>query len=273
MTLAAPPRLWIAAAFVLAVAPVQAQIAVRSALSDDREVAAGTTYQGTVTVANTSAVAQQAKVYLTDYRFDAEGANEYAAPGSTPRSNAAWVRFNPSVLTLPPGQTLPVQYTVTVPPEAAERGGSFWSLLMVEAVPPDAPESTLGASTGEPQYGVRPVLRYGVQVATHVRGTGAVGVGFAGTELVRDEGGAHRLRVDVANTGTRMVRPEVWAEVFDAAGVSRGRLEGTVSRIYPGTSVRQQIRLGALPGGTYKALVVVDAGGDDVYGAEYVLDL
>ena len=251
----------------------EAQIAVRSSLSDDREVAAGVTYEGTVTVANTSAHAQQAKVYLTDYHFEADGTNAYDEPGTTARSNAAWVRFSPSVLTLPPGESGAVQYTVTVPAEAAAEGGSYWSLLMVEAVPPDAPESTLGAGGAEPVYGVRPVTRYGVQVATHVRGTGRVAVDFAGTEVVLDEQGGHRLRVDVANTGTRMVRPEVWAEVFDATGASAGRREGRTSRIYPGTSVRQVLDLGALPRGTYKALVVVDAGEDHVYGAEYVLDL
>ena len=259
-------------ALLLATAP-QAQIAVRSALSDDRDAAAGATYEGTVTVANTSDQAQQAKVYLTDYHFEADGTNAYDAPGSRARSNAAWVRFTPNVLTLPPGESGAVQYTVTVPPEAGEAGGSFWSLLMVESVPPDAPESTLGEGRDAPIYGVRSVTRYGVQIATHVRGTGAVGVDFARTEVVPGDGGGHRLHVDVANTGTRMVRPEVWAEVFDDAGVSRGRLHGAESRIYPGTSVRQVFDLGALPRGTYKALVVVDAGGDHAYGAEYVLDL
>ena len=257
---------------VLAAAPAQAQISVRSALSDDREVAAGTTYQGEVVVVNGSDTDQQAKAYLADYQFQADGTNEYGTPGASARSNAAWVRFAPSVLTLGPGQTGTVQYTVTVP-AGDTLSGSYWSLLMVESVPPDAPESTLGENSAEPRFGVRPVMRYGIQLASHVRGTGSAQVDFVGTELSALEGGSHRLRVDVANTGTRMMRPEVWAEVFDATGGSRGRREGTVSRIYPGTSVRQQIDLGPLPAGAYKALVVVDAGGDDVYGAEYVLEV
>ncbi|WP_420456199.1 hypothetical protein [Rubrivirga sp.] len=270
MTPTTPARL--AALLVLALAgSAQAQISVRSALSDDREVSAGTVYRGEVTVANETATAQQAKVYLRDYSFQADGTNVYGEPGTSARSNAAWVRFGPAVVTLAPGETRAVQYAVTVPADAP--AGSSWSLLMVESVPPDAPESTLGDAPAAPRYGVRPVMRYGVQLATHVRGDAPVEVTFSGAELVRDEAGARGLRVDVANTGGRMVRPEVWAELFDAAGTSHGRVEGARSRIYPGTSVRQRIRLGDLPPGTYRALVVVDAGADDVYGAEYVLDL
>jgi hypothetical protein len=41
--------------------------------------------------------------------------------------------------------------------------------------------------------------------------------------------------------------------------------------MYPGTSVRQRIVLPDLPEGEYRALVVVDAGGDDAFGAEYTI--
>jgi hypothetical protein len=258
-------------ALLLASPMSHAQISVRGPLSNDIEVRPGAIYTGQVTVANETDTPQQARLYLTDYHFQADGTNDYATPGSTPRSNADWIQFTPSVLTLPPGESLPVQYTVTVPADSLD--GSYWSLLMVEAVPPGAPESTLPGASAEPRYGVRPVMRYGIQIATHVQGTGAGSVRFANSQLVVVEGGVHQLVVDVANEGNRMIRPEVWAEVVDSNGASLGRLSGSTSRIYPGTSVRQTIPLGTLPSGQYSTLVVVDAGGDDVYGAEYEVEI
>lgn len=252
----------------------QAQISVRSALSDDREVAPGATYEGTIVVENETAEPQQAKIYQTDYLFHHNGTNEYAAPGSMPRSNAAWVQFSPAVLTLPPGESLPVQYVVTVPETLGDEvpEGSFWSLMMVESIPATSPGSTL-PDTGEPHHGVWQVMRYGVQLATHVRDTGTPEITFDGTELQRRADGEAVLRLNLVNTGSRMARPDVWVELFDPSGLPKGRLEGTKNRIYPGTSVQQRIDLGSLPAGSYKALVVVDAGGDDLYGAEYVLEL
>ena len=41
--------------------------------------------------------------------------------------------------------------------------------------------------------------------------------------------------------------------------------------LYPGTSLRQEFRLGTLAAGTYKALVVVDTGGDQVFGGQFTL--
>lgn len=251
--------------------PAQAQISVRSSLSDDHDATPGSTHEGTVRVRNETGVPQQAKVYLTDYLFHADGTNEYGEPGSTPRSNADWIQFSPSVLTLPPKGTGVVQYEVALPPMSDTLRGSYWSLLMVEAVPPDAPESTLTDEPVEPAYGVRPVMRYGVQIATHI-GAEEAEITFPRSEIVVAEDG-HQLHVDVANEGARMVRPEVWVEVFDESGVSHGRVPGATSRLYPGTSVRQRLHLGELPAGMHKALVVVDAGGDDVYGAEYILRL
>ncbi len=261
-------------AALLLAASAQAQISVRSALSDDREVAPGTAYEGTILVENETDQPQQVKVYQTDYRFQHDGTNEYADPGTTPRSNAAWVQFSPAALTLPPRQSLPVQYVVTVPSalDEAPPEGSFWSLMMVESIPPSSPESTL-PEADEARHGVRQVMRYGVQLATHVRGTGTRAIAFAGTDLERHDDGEAVLCLNLRNTGSRMARPDVWVELFDAAGLSKGRLEGRRNRLYPDTSVQQRITLGRLPAGSYKALVVVDAGEDEIYGAEYVLEL
>ncbi len=142
-----------------------AQISVRSSLSDDREAVSGMVYEGTILIKNETGEPQQAKIYQTDYLFFYDGTNLFAEPGSTPRSNAGWIQFSPSVLTLPPYETLPVQYVVTVPDtiEGQPLEGTYWSMLMIEGIPPDSPESTLPSASNEVQYGIRQVMRYGAR--------------------------------------------------------------------------------------------------------------
>jgi len=57
--------------------------------------------------------------------------------------------------------------------------------------------------------------------------------------------------------------------VYDAQGLSQGTFTGKEYRMYPGTCVMQAIRLPKFPPGNYKALLVVDAGGKDVFGAQF----
>jgi hypothetical protein len=79
------------------------------------------------------------------------------------------------------------------------------------------------------------------------------------------------LQVDIENSGDLWIRPDVYVELIDAKGISKGKFPGVRYRLYPGTSVRQLIDISSVSSGTYKAMVVVDAGGDDIYAAEYTL--
>jgi hypothetical protein len=80
------------------------------------------------------------------------------------------------------------------------------------------------------------------------------------------------MQVDIGNDGDLGMRPEVTVELFDQTGSSKGKFNGIRNRLYPGTSVRQRIVLEGIPAGKYKALVVIDDGRDDVFGAEYTLE-
>lgn len=254
-----------------ALAPATAQITVRSPLADDRHVTPGETYEGTLLVRNESSEPQQAKLYQTDYLFQSDGSNRYDLPGTNPRSNAGWVELGERLLTLAPGETVPVTYRVRVPAE--EVAGSYWSLLMVEGVPRGSAESTLGETRPEPRYGMRQVTRYGVQVATHIRGTGAAEVVFEDVRLRVVENGAKMLEVDVQNDGDRFADSRMWIELYGAGGAAHGRRDGAAYRLYPTTSVRQRIDLSDLAPGSYEALIIVDVGEDQVVGAQYALEL
>jgi hypothetical protein len=121
--------------------------------------------------------------------------------------------------------------------------------------------------------GIEQRLRYGLQVATHIAGTGTRSFKFLDARLVKEDTTRKTLEVDIENTGELGARPDVYAEAFDTGGASRGRFPGAPFRMYPGTSVRQRIDLTSLPPGEYRILVVLDAGGEDALAAEYTITL
>lgn len=254
----------------------RAQIVVSGELSHDRAAGAGETYEEVVVLVNPTDEPQQAKLYLSDYGFRADGTNEYGAPGRAARSNAGWIGFAPPVVTLPPRATVPVALAVSVPAEVGGRApaGSYWSMLMVEALPRGSDESTLApAERGAYQFGVQERVRYGIQIATHVGALGAGEIRVVQAGLTAAEDGQRALEVDVENVGARMVDGRVYLDVFDAAGAAQGRIEGTQARLYPGTSFRHRVALDGLAPGTYEALLVIDGGEAGVFAAQYALEL
>lgn len=262
------------AVVVLLFARAEAQVSVIGELSQDRTAKPGESYSGVIVVRNDTNEPQEAKIYQTDYLFHFSGTNNYGEPGSNPRSNAKWVSFSPAFLTLPPMGTMAVNYMVSVPKEADAKKfiGTYWSMLMVEGIQKGSAESSLPRKdTTKTQMGIMQTIRYGIQIATSIANTGTRKIDFVGKNLVMQEDGKRILQVDVENTGEIGMRPDVYVELFDEQGVSKGKFYGVKSRIYPGTSVRQSIDLTSVAKGTYKALVVVDGGGDDVFGAQYTL--
>ncbi len=246
-----------------------AQVSVIGELSQDREVRPGDSYSGTINIKNDSNEPQEAKMYQTDYLFYSNGTNSYGDPGSHPRSNAKWVTFSPAFVTIPPQSTVTVNFEVSIPRDSSLMG-SYWSMLMVEGIPKGSPESS-GARDKKAEMGIMQTIRYGIQIASHIANTGIRKIEFKDPKVVVTEKGARVFQFDVENTGDLGIRPEVYLELFNDQGISLGKFQGARYRIYPGTSVRETIDLSSVAKGSYKALVVVDAGGDDIFGAQYNL--
>lgn len=252
--------------FISLPAAARAQISVIGNSIQEREAAAGGAYEGTIRVSNTSAEPREARIYQTDYLFHADGRALYEAPGSQARSNAGWVAVSPSRVVIPAGQTIDVRYVVKVPVADSLRG-SYWSLVMVEGLAP-APET--GPADGA-RVDLQATVRYGVQVVTHIGATGAPTVGFAGAGVSKVTDGTGAMVVDLTNTGDRAARLKLMLEVYTEDGRQIATLQQARGLVYPGSSIRQHFALGALPKGTYKAVLVADAGGDAVFGAQYTL--
>ena len=226
----------------------------------------GGSYRGSIAIRNAGAGAAQVKLYQTDYLFSADGKNAFDAPGTLARSNAAWLRLNREQVTIAPDGVATVDYEMQVPPDAT-LSGTYWSVVMVQ-------ELTAAEAVGDPRAGVKlgQTLRHAIQIITEVGDSGRSEIAFLNARVV-GEGALRELNIDLANTGERWLRTNVWLELHDARGRFVGRFEAPRRRTFPGTSVRNHIELGAAPAGKYLGLLVADGGRNDLFGMQIELDL
>jgi hypothetical protein len=248
----------------------RAAIIVTGSLTHEYEVAPGRSYEGSIEVLNQGKDPQEVKSYQTDYTFSADGKVMYGDPGSLPRSNARWTTVSPRQFTIPPNETMIVRFTIQVPNDTV-MNGTYWSVVMVEPVSPGSPESS-GAGTRDTGMGISQVLRYAVQIVTHIGASGTRQLKFSQLQLSAEKD-TRVLLVDVQNTGERWLRGTLWIDLYDSDGKHVAKLEGGRQRMYPGTSVRFSLDLAGVKQSTYKALIVVDCGGEDVFGANVNLAL
>ena len=257
-------RLLAATLWLSAFLRADGQIAVIGNSVDEHTVAPGDRYDGMIVVRNLTDRPQPVLVYQTDYSFFANGTSRFDSAGSTPRSNARWITPSASSLTIPAMSDVTLSYAVNVPSSDTLRG-SYWSAIMVEGAPTAPP------AAGARQVGIGAVVRYAVQVATHLPTPGSRRVRLTKEAFAPDTAGTHSLDIVIVHTGERAYRPLLWAELYDATGVLRARLEQQRGLLYPGTSIRQRFTFGVLPHGSYKAVVFADTGDDTVSAAQYAL--
>jgi len=246
-----------------------ADVVVLNGLSHQKNAQPGESYQGVIQFLNKSDKPSQVKIYQTDYLFYSDGRNLYGTPGKDPRSNANWFKVEPNLITVPPGSTTNLNYTVTVPNDPKLKG-TYWSMVMVEPLAESA--EAMKPEKGKVKVGITTVIRYGVQIATNIGETGDRQIKFTSVKLVKDQG-KNVLMVEAINNGERLLRLKFNTELYDQTGQLQGRYEGNQLLVYPTCSVRGQILLPDLKPGTYRALVLADNGDDFVFGAQYNLKL
>jgi hypothetical protein len=254
---------------ILCVLParVTSQIAVVGSTVEERVAAPGESYLGTIVVRNLTRQDQPVRIYQTDYLFFADGTSHFEDPGTTAHSNAKWITPTVRSLLVPPASEMTVTYTVKVPPTDS-LVGTYWSMIMVEGTPTEAGRS----SGGRPQVGVGAVMRYAVQVATHIKATGSRKVSFANSHLLGNPTDSTKsFELEVRNVGERAYRPALWIEVYDEQGTLKANARQERGLLYPGTSLKQTFALGKLPPGTYRAIVFADSGEDAVFASQFTL--
>lgn len=253
-------------AALLMPAVARSQIAVVGSTVEERVAAAGESYVGTIVVRNLTQQDQPVRIYQTDYLFYADGTSHFNDPGTSARSNALWITPTVRSLLVPPQSEMTVTYTVKVP-AADSLSGTYWSAIMVEGAPNEANRS----SGGRPQVGVGSVMRYAVQVATHIQASGSRKVSFANSKFLTNADSTQSFELDVVNAGDRAYRPALWIEVYDAEGAMKANARQERGLLYPGTSLKQVFPLGRLPAGTYRAIVFADSGEDAVFASQFTI--
>lgn len=255
--------------FLIMVLSTQAAVGVINGLTHERVAKIGEAYGGVILLKNTGLTAEDVKLYQRDFRFTFEGKKFYDKPGQLQRSNASWITFSPQRVTVAPGGSTEIRFNVHVPDDTVLKG-TYWSLIMVEGS--HAPSSAEGAPKGgKITFHINQVMRYAVQIVTHIENSGERNVKFLKTGLLT-KNGKKILTVDVENTGERWLRPTLYLDLFDSEGKHQGKYKGERWRIYPGTSVRYQVDLSGIPKGKYTALLLLDNNDDYVFGAQYTLD-
>lgn len=247
-------------------------IRVSSDLTNERVAQHGERYRGSLVLLNTDDAAAEAKVYQTDYSFRADGSVQYGDPGKLDRSNAKWISLSRELVRIPPGGTEEFIFEVEVPKDKG-LSGTYWSMIMVEPLGTDSAENAKEPlRESELRTTIKSVMRYGIQVVTHIGQSGETGLVFTNPGLINEDG-ERIFRIDAENTGSRWLRPSVWLELYRQDGTAVGKFQGPKRRLFPGTSAQFQVDLGETPPGKYLGLVVADGTGDELYGANVELEI
>jgi hypothetical protein len=250
--------------------PARADIGITNGLTHEKTALPGETYESSIIVKNFGDKTGSFKAYQTDYCFYSDGRQVYPEPGQMPRSNAKWITFYPQRLVLAAGESAEIKCVVKVP-AGRNLSGTYWSLIMVEPVA-EAEPKVAQTPDGRVKLGIKEVLRYGVQIISNIGDSGTREIKFLDTRLVQ-EGQRKILQVDVENIGERWLRPVLFVELFAGTKGSVGKYEGGRYRIFPASSVRYRVDLTNVPKGLYKAMIIVDNQDENVFGAEYQLQI
>jgi hypothetical protein len=245
-----------------------AEISIEGKLTHEFEVETGETYAGKIVIKNLGDEPEDVKLYQTDFESTAGGFRHYREFNTTPRSNAIWITVSPKRFRIPAGGTHNAHYTVKVPSDKT-LDGTYWSILMVEAISKDSPESS-DFDPSQVTLGIRTHLRYAIRMITHIEGTGSVRPQIVSSKLTQEEE-KRILQVDVLNAGTGLLRVLLWSELYTEQGEYIGKYTGQRLAIFPGSSIRFKVDLTDVPKNKYAALVVMDCGNNNFFGTNYSL--
>jgi P pilus assembly chaperone PapD len=159
------------------------------------EARPGARHRQLITVGNVNRnKALRLSVGLADWSIDDDGKLLLAAPASTERSAADWVRFSPATLYLKPGEAKQVVVDIQVPVEAPKPGDLRFAVLVSTLLP----SSRSGPSGVWSRYQVSSLFYVTLPPA-------ASAPRVVGAELL-EQNGRRELVVSIENPGNRHAR-------------------------------------------------------------------
>ena len=239
---------------------LQAAILMQGGYSHEFTTVPGGVYKKSIKLKNMGRTAQEIKIYMEDYMFNAGGRSNFTAARlrKNPLSNSQWIKFSPNRLVLAPGAERVINYTMRVPRRRLT--GTYWSALVIEPVAASSLESTRKHYNDKKVHmNIQQVARHAVQIVAQMGDTGKANIQFK-HPVMKKESGKRTFSLDAYNVGTRWIKPDVWLDVYNQQGGFVGKFKGDGSRIYPRTSVTLPVDISRLRSGKYKGLFVVDGG-------------
>ena len=242
-----------------------ASILIPTSLTQENQVVTGQTIHGMIPIQNNGEEKVTVRVTLADYLFNAKGESSFPSKGTCPRSNSSWLKTTKMYFEVAPHATYSFPYTIEVPSDASLEG-TYWSIFLIEPV-----EEKNSPSDKEKSLGIQTIIRYGVQVITHI-GKGSYNLKVLDKKIVQ-EGDKKTFTISVENPGTLMQAPVMSVELVDKEGKKVGRFEAAKQRILPSCSVSYQVDISTIPSGNYTAMVILDHGESAFFGAQYQVEM
>jgi hypothetical protein len=238
---------------------------VVNGLTHEVQLLPGEKFQGTIQLLNNSSITESCRIYQTDYFFKNTGESWYEKTGTIQRSNGSWIKVSSRLVTLNYNVTTAVNFEVTIPSDSTLKG-TYWSVIMIEGItPPDTAKTRNGLT-------INSVIRYAVQIITHIGDTGTRELKFINVNLIKNNP-VTGLDIDMENPGERALRPKVSVELFDGNGLTQGIFTTDPMRIFPGCSIRVRIPIEALKPGKYKGVLVAECEDDYIFGSNIEVEI
>ena len=253
--------------------PAHAAVMLSGGLTHEYNLNPGGTVSGVLELKNTGSEPAEVKIYQEDVNVKADGSTEYApSSGNHTRSNANWINLSTDRVTLSPGASQSVPYTLQVPNNNSQ--GSYWSMLMLEPISQNSRESQLTKAPDENSLTIHQKVRYAVQVITNIGNQSSANLKFEAPHVSKGEQGERAFSVGITNTGTRHSRPKVWLDVYGADGNSIGKFNAETHGLYVGERENFSININDLKPGNYKALLAAeDNNNGQVFGSDVNLTI
>jgi len=117
------------------------------------------------------------------------------------------------------------------------------------------------------------LIRYGVQIVTHIGDSGEKNLKVLNKRLTRDENNNYIFLLELQNTGERWLLPRISLELYNETGILVKKITGEKVRLYPETSVSYRINLGDITEDKYQAFVLINNEIDSIWGGVYNLNI
>jgi len=218
-----------------------------------------TVLSGRVRVANAGGAAGDVALYAVDATTGQTSGTVYL-DGRAPRSAVgSWIVLGAKRLTLSPGESRIVPFTVTVPAGVVPGqhvGGIVAENLLPSATPLPTPAGG-GGGTLIVKFRTLDIVAVEVDVPGHLKaGVKISGVTAGGTQ------GHQTLQIGMSNSGNVIVKPQGTMDVADADGRRVQHLTFTMDSFLPWTAIDYPVpvRGHALGAGSYEATIVLTYG-------------